>query len=241
MGGKNPEPRSGLALNDRRGKTHVCRVWVAVAGCLLTAACASLEKPPEASSGWSIASHPRAVILPAVDTVPPKPPTPKPPQTAEQREPPAAERPKPRLVAVRRPLQCVPFARQKSEIAIWGDSWHWWRTAAGRYQRGFEPKKRAVLVFERNGRSRGHLAVVEHVLSDREIVVSHANWLNKGQIHMYTPVQDVSPENDWSAVRVWYIPGEKYGSTTYLTRGFIYRLRQHTPLPSRTRPLTPTS
>lgn len=240
-----PAPRTGLALINTRPQYHWRGFLTAVAGCLVLSACAAPKKAPD----WSIVSHPMAVILPKAEKPSPNPPPPspsepQPPQTAEREAPeppPAAEPPKPRLVAVRRPLQCVPYARRKSQIAIWGDSWRWWRTAAGRYQRGYEPRNSAVLVFERNRRSRGHLAVVEHVLSDREIVVSHANWLNRGRIHMNTPVQDVSLENDWSAVRVWYIPGGKYGSATYRTQGFIYRARQPTPYPARTRPLTPTS
>ncbi len=44
--------------------------------------------------------------------------------------------------------------------------------------------------------------------------------LTAGQLG--TPVQDVSANNDWSAVRVWYTPGKKYGVRTYLAHGFIY-------------------
>ena len=33
---------------------------------------------------------------------------------------------------------------------------------------------------------------------------------------------DVSPENDWSEVRVWYAPIQGLGTTPWPTRGFIY-------------------
>ena len=66
------------------------------------------------------------------------------------------------------------------------------------------------------------MKAVTAVLSRREIVVEHANWLNRGQIHLGTPVIDVSPRNDWSAVRVWYTPGGHYGGGVYPARGFIH-------------------
>src|SRR3546814_13417919 len=73
------------------------------------------------------------------------------------------------------------------------------------------PRAGAVLVLGKTGRlRRGHLAVVAEVRSSREIIVHQANWLNGGRIHRYTPVRDVSKNNDWSAVRVWYTPGRVY-------------------------------
>jgi hypothetical protein len=78
-------------------------------------------------------------------------------------------------------------------------------------------------VLKRTARLRGgHVAVVTAILNSREILVDQANWLNQGQIHISTPVRDVSKNNDWSAVRVWYIPGDTYGVRTYAAHGFIY-------------------
>ena len=79
-----------------------------------------------------------------------------------------------------------------------------------------------MLVFKRKRGGRGHLAVVKRLVSPREIVVDHANWLNRGRIHLGTPVRDVSKANDWSKVRVWYTPGKVLGRSTYRTYGFIY-------------------
>ena len=135
---------------------------------------------------------------------------------------PALIRPQPRMMAAARPLECVTYARQASGIDLRGDAWTWWRAAEGRYRRDKHPKAGAVLVFRRQGRSLGHLAVVTAVLSPREIVAQHANWLNRGQIHLETPVIDVSPQNDWSAVRVWYVPGGHFGSRVYAAHGFIH-------------------
>ncbi len=128
----------------------------------------------------------------------------------------------PRIVDGRRLLQCVPYARELSGVAIIGNAWTWWGRAEGRYQRGHQPEVWAVMVLRRRGRSLGHVAVVTEILNDREVVVRHANWLNNGRVHLDTPVRDVSRYNDWSAVRVWYTPGQRYGAGTYAAYGFIY-------------------
>lgn len=130
---------------------------------------------------------------------------------------------KPTIHTGQRSLQCVPYARKVSSIGIRGDAWTWWRSAKGRYARGEEPSVGAVLVLSKTKRLRyGHLAVVAEVLNEREVLVHQANWLNRGRIHRYTPVVDVSPNNDWSSVRVWYTPGQKYGKRAYKVSGFIY-------------------
>lgn len=131
----------------------------------------------------------------------------------------------PRIVKSHRFLQCVPYARRQSNIQIRGDAWTWWRSARGRYDRGRHPAVGSVLVLKRKGRSRGHLAFVRRILDDRTIVVDHANWLNQGRIHKDIRVRDTSPGNDWSAVRVWYAPGRRYGGSTYHPHGFIYPTR----------------
>lgn len=63
--------------------------------------------------------------------------------------------------------------------------------------------------------------MVTAILNDREIVVEHANWLNRGRIHKGALVADVSRGNDWSEVRVWYTPGRQYGVRSYPADGFI--------------------
>ncbi len=123
--------------------------------------------------------------------------------------------------------QCVPFARLISGIQIFGDAWTWWQQAAGRYETGFSPRSGAVLCFRPTGRMRlGHVAVVSQVLTDRVIQVTHANWslLNgtRGQVERDVTVVDVSPEGNWSEVRVWYDPIHNLGTTVYPTYGFIY-------------------
>ncbi|MGH6873354.1 MAG: CHAP domain-containing protein [Rhizomicrobium sp.] len=120
------------------------------------------------------------------------------------------------------PLECVPYARARSGIDIHGDASTWWDAAAGKYARGNAPRLGAVLVLTGYaGPHRGHLAVVIAMDSDREIRVDHANWLNDGAIYRDDPVVDVSPDNDWSEVRVWNERARAWGTRTYLVQGFI--------------------
>ena len=88
------------------------------------------------------------------------------------------------------------------------------------------PAVGSILVLKRTSRLRyGHVAVVSQVLNSREILLDHANWLNRGQIHKDLPVRDVSSNNDWSAVRVWYAPGNTLGKRMYPAYGFIHPLQ----------------
>jgi hypothetical protein len=121
------------------------------------------------------------------------------------------------------PSQCVPFARQESGIDIYGDANTWWMQAAGRYPRSSSPATGSVLVMRGyNDSSRGHVAVVRRVVSSRIILVDHANWMNHGEITVNVPVLDVSDANDWSQVRVWWIPLSQWGARIYSTEGFIH-------------------
>jgi hypothetical protein len=127
-----------------------------------------------------------------------------------------------RIVLARPGMECVPYARRASHIDLFGDAWSWWDRANGRYARGATPQPGAVLVFKRFHGSLGHRAVVRRVAGPRLIVVDHADWLNDGNIHVATPVADVSPDGDWSQLRVWYSPGIAWGVRVYGAYGFIY-------------------
>ncbi len=135
-------------------------------------------------------------------------------------------RPSARVIATAAPLECVPYARRVSNVSIRGDAWTWWRSAAGRYGRDGMPAVGSILVLKRTGRLRyGHVAVVSQVLNSREILLDHANWLNRGQIHKNLPVRDVSPNHDWSVVRVWYAPGNTLGKRMYPVYGFVHPIQ----------------
>ncbi|MDF0541808.1 CHAP domain-containing protein [Sphingobium sp. H39-3-25] len=121
------------------------------------------------------------------------------------------------------PLQCVPYARTVSGIDIRGDAWTWWGQAEGRFERGHVPRKGAVIAFESFGPMRlGHVAVVSRIISDREILIRHANWSSPGAIETDVPVIDVSANGDWSQVRVWHSPTGQMGARTNPVHGFIY-------------------
>ncbi|MDB5438835.1 MAG: domain containing protein [Caulobacteraceae bacterium] len=124
--------------------------------------------------------------------------------------------------------QCVPFARLISGIQIFGDAWTWWGQAAGKYETGDKPQTGSVLVFKSQGVMKlGHVAVVSKVQSDRIVQVTHANWSvidgSRGQVENDVTMIDVSPDNDWSQVKVWFDPADNLGSTVYKTYGFIYQ------------------
>jgi len=130
--------------------------------------------------------------------------------------------PAPKILDAGGHLQCVPYARRLSGLPIFGNAATWWLSAYGLYRRSNRPTPGAVMVFRASHRNPfGHLAVVNTVVDARKILVDHANWLNGGRIHRVTPVIDVSPGNDWSAVRVWYTPGKKLGAHVFPVSGFI--------------------
>lgn len=129
--------------------------------------------------------------------------------------------------------QCVPFARLMSGIQIFGDARTWWSQAAGKYDTGSVPKIGSVLSFKPTARMNlGHVAFVSQVLTDRVIQVTHANWSiiegDRGQIEQDVTVVDVSPNGDWTQVKVWYDPIRDLGTTVYPTNGFIYQDAQAT-------------
>ena len=122
-------------------------------------------------------------------------------------------------------LQCVPFARQEAGVEIYGNANTWWQQAAGRYERVSAPAEDAVMVLRGYATTRrGHVAVVKEVVSERLIIVDHANWLNGGEITRNVPIRDVSPNNDWTQVQVWNVTGRHWGGRTYSVQGFILNM-----------------
>jgi hypothetical protein len=120
-----------------------------------------------------------------------------------------------------RSVECAPFARQVSGIQLYGAAASWWDQASGRYERRSDPVEGGVLVFRRSSRlPDGHVSVVARLISNREIRVTQANWVHH-KITRDEPVVDVSTDNDWSRVRVWWEPSNILGSTVYPTYGFI--------------------
>ncbi|RCK20280.1 MULTISPECIES: CHAP domain-containing protein [Thalassospira] len=127
-------------------------------------------------------------------------------------------------------LQCVPYAREVSGIEIYGDAWTWWAQAGNQnYARGHQPQVGAVLTLRKTSRLKlGHVAVVSAILDDRKILVNQANWggdsRTRGKVHYRQPVVDVSPNNDWSQVRMMNTLGT-FGRI-YPAHGFIYQPRE---------------
>lgn len=134
----------------------------------------------------------------------------------------------PRVTDYAANLQCVPFARNASGVQIYGNANTWWRQAEGRYPRSSVPAPGSVLVVRGyNTSARGHVAVVRRIESERIIIIDQANWLNGGEVSVGVPVMDVSPNNDWSEIRVWHIPGDHWGGRVYGVQGFIHPFTLH--------------
>lgn len=124
-------------------------------------------------------------------------------------------------------LQCVPYARRVSGVQIFGDAHTWWDQAAGRYERGDRPRVGAVMTFKPHGNMRlGHVAAVSRVIDSRTVLLRHSNWSpingRRGQIEDNVRAIDVSENNDWSEVRVWFDPIQAIGGTHWPVQGFIY-------------------
>jgi hypothetical protein len=138
-------------------------------------------------------------------------------------ESPADELSGPSILRTSKRISCVPFARVRSGINLAGNAKAWWSNASGKYLRSHRPQAGAVMVFSGSKRLRsGHVAVVRSVVSDREIRIDHANWMSDGRIYLNVSVVDVSPNNDWSKVRVWNgLGGGQIGTRVYPVSGFV--------------------
>jgi len=119
--------------------------------------------------------------------------------------------------------QCAPYAREISGIDLHGAAGGWWGQAEGLYARGHDPKIGSVLAFRAtHAMPSGHVAVVKSVVDSRHILLDHANWSHPGAIEHSALAEDVSPEGDWSQVRVWYAPINGLGTRSVPAYGFIY-------------------
>jgi surface antigen len=124
-------------------------------------------------------------------------------------------------------ISCVPYVRQATGMAIRGNGGDWWHNAAGLYARGHTPEPGAIMAFSRTGQMRsGHVAVVQEVISAREVLIHHANWagpgIRRGSIMQDVSVIDVSLNNDWSSVRVQVGRDQESLGRIYPIQGFIY-------------------
>jgi surface antigen len=125
----------------------------------------------------------------------------------------------PKVLRGAQKLQCAIYARRRSGLSLRGRARTWWTSAKGVYKRAQAPEVGAVLVM--GGTRYGHVAVVSDVISPTEILVDHANWMDQGEIEIGALIRDVSPDNSWSKVRVWYPPSRGLGGKAYPVFGFI--------------------
>jgi len=126
-------------------------------------------------------------------------------------------------------LDCAPYARALSGVQLRGAAADWWMAAEGRYARAQDPETGAVLVFRRSARlPHGHVAVVSRVVSARQILVTQANWEHR-RVTSDQPVIDISSDNTWTSVRVWWPETRQLGTSAYATNGFIRPPRRTSP------------
>nr|WP_271829301.1 CHAP domain-containing protein [Commensalibacter communis] len=119
-------------------------------------------------------------------------------------------------------IQCVTFARSASDVQLSGNAGNWWANAAGIYERGNTPEPNSVLSFRSTRKMPyGHVAVVTQVVDSRTVIIDQSHWAQRG-ISRNTPVIDVSPNNDWTAVRVATNGDKSTFGSIYPTHGFIY-------------------
>lgn len=119
-------------------------------------------------------------------------------------------------------IQCVAFARSASDVQLSGNAGNWWGNAAGVYERGNTPEANSVLSFRSTRKMPyGHVAVVTKVIDSRTVIIDQSHWAQRG-ISRNTPVIDVSPNNDWTAVRVATNGDKSNFGSIYPTHGFIY-------------------
>ncbi|EHH67825.1 CHAP domain-containing protein [Gluconobacter morbifer] len=119
-------------------------------------------------------------------------------------------------------LQCVAFAKEASEVSLRGNARDWWYNAAGVYARGNAPEAGSILNFRGIRRMPlGHVAVVRAVEDNRTIYIDQSHWNSNG-VARNVRVVDVSPNNDWSAVRVSLNDSSGRLGSIYPTYGFIY-------------------
>lgn len=119
-------------------------------------------------------------------------------------------------------IQCVAFARSASDVQLSGNAGNWWNNAEGVYSRGHTPEPNSVLSFRSTRKMpMGHVAVVKEVVDSRTIIIDQSHWAQRG-ISRNTPVIDVSPNNDWTAVRVATNGDKSNFGSIYPTHGFIY-------------------
>jgi len=124
-------------------------------------------------------------------------------------------------------VNCVQFVKKASAVSLHGNAYQWWDSADGTYARGNQPQSGAVMVFSKSRHLPfGHVALVQKLIDDHTVLIDHANWSriagHKGHVERSVRVVDVSRNNDWSQVRVWYAGLADVGNTVYNLRGFVY-------------------
>ncbi len=128
----------------------------------------------------------------------------------------------PQTVMAHAGWQCVTYAASHSQVVLHGNAHTWWNHAEGVYERSHQPALGSVMVMKSSGSMPlGHVAIVSRIVNDREVLLTHANWKGDGSVETNVRAIDVSPQGDWSQVRVWYAPVHQMGLRAFPVYGFI--------------------
>lgn len=112
---------------------------------------------------------------------------------------------------------------RSSHVELPGDAWTWWDQAKGRYDRGQRPRVRAVIALPRQpSLPSGLVAVVSRIIESRVLMLDHARWPEASAEGESITLFDVSPNNDWTTIKVYQRSGATVGGRTYQVYGFIY-------------------
>lgn len=212
----------------RRHAASIVRLTAALLACVLPASALAsnlVPPPPPPPAPHSRASS-EVASLPAARALQARPAQRQAPEAT------AATAPSPRANARRHGqpaaatavarVPCVQFVRANSDFRISGNAHLWWSRAAGVHARGSVPEVGSILSFKSiKQMPMGHVAIVSRVISSREIEIDHSNWVHRGVVRG-AEVVDVSPRNDWTAVRVSLKPGAAAYGSIRPTNGFIY-------------------
>ncbi len=116
---------------------------------------------------------------------------------------------------------CVTHVRNMTGITtVRGDAWAWWDNSAEQFARGPIPAPGSIMVWRRAGNlPRGHVGVVREIVDSRTVLIDHS-W-DSNALRRNQRIEDVSADNDWSRVSVWYEPTQTMGGE-YALYGFVY-------------------
>lgn len=117
-------------------------------------------------------------------------------------------------------VQCAPYAREHSAVNLRGAAASWWGEAQGQYNRTSSPCGGCAGVSIYRQAAIGP-CFCGQTGAKFPPCAGGSRKLGAGEVTHRAPVVDVSPNNNWTRVRVWWSPIHAMGKTVYPVYGFI--------------------